>query len=206
MKRLFTILLVLLYSCTTLASADIPGNRAYRLGKMYYNMGNYVESLKFFRNAKKEIKSDELDQYIVDSYEEIISQIHIEYIGYYLPEMFDKTMQELEIPVIDMFTKVKPERKEWVFSRLHYLTGRVHLFLGNHAKADNSFIASLAYDPTNYKALLWLARSVHDEFPGKAGKLIRFVKVFAGIVPEVEKDRTYQYLMKQEKLDIEPKT
>lgn len=196
MKR-FAALLLLLFYCTTFALADISQNRAYRLGKMYYNIGNYVESLKFFRNAQKDIKSEELDQYIVDSYEEIISQIHIEYIGYHLPRLFDKTMKELEMPVIDVFTKVKPERKEWFFSRLHYATGRAYLFFGKRVKANDSFIASLAYDPTNYKSLLWLVKSVHDEFPGKAGKLIHFVEVFAGIVPKVEKEKTYQYLMKQ---------
>jgi tetratricopeptide (TPR) repeat protein len=176
--------------------ADISENRPYRLGKMYFNIGNYVAALKFFRSAQKEIKSEELDQYIVDSYEELINQIHIEYLGYYLPGLFEKTLKELEMPVIDAFTKIKPERKEWFFSRVHYATGRLYLFFGNRVKADNSFIASLAYDPTNYKSLLWLVKSVHDEFPGKAGKLIHFVETFAGIVPKVEKDKTYQYLMK----------
>jgi len=203
--RAFAFLLILFFFCTT-ALSGVPGNHAYRLGKMYYNIGNYIEALRLFRSAKKDIKSEEIDQYIVDSYEEIISQIHIEYIGYHLPQLFDKTMNELEMPVIDVFTKVKPERKEWVFSRLHYAAGHIHLFFRNRAKANDSFIASLAYDPTNYKALLWLVKSVHDEFPGKAGKLIHFVKVFAGIVPEVEKEKTYQYLMRQEKSDVEPET
>jgi tetratricopeptide (TPR) repeat protein len=167
---------------------------------MYYNIGSYQKAIIFFRNAQQDVRSEKIDQYIVDCYENLITQIHIEYIDYFLPKLFESFTQtgSLDVEVIDIFKKPKPTFKEGFFSRYYYYRGLVYLYLNKRAKANQSFVESLAYDPAYYKSLLWLMRSLHDEFPKHSEKLITFAKSFAGVMPEVEKDKTYRYLMEKQ--------
>jgi tetratricopeptide (TPR) repeat protein len=207
MKSLI-ILIFLLVSSTSFAlvtgeSEELPQNLSYRLAKSYYNIGSYQRAIRLLRKAIKEAKDNQAaEQLLVDSYSELISQIHIEYIALHFPEILMQGIsQEVEQSLTDVF-EARPSLRYWFCSKFYYFRGLFYILFGNRARANESFIDSLAYDPTNYKSLLWLARSIMDEFPTYSGEIIKYIQSFAGIMPQIEKDKAHHKLAPRFYVDL----
>lgn len=197
---LFSLFLSSTFALVTGESEELLQNLSYRLAKSYYNIGSYQRAIRLLRKVIKETKDHQAaEQLLVDSYSELISQIHIEYIALHFPEiLIEGISEEVEQSIIDVFDARPPLRHE-LHSKFYYWRGLFYLLFKNRAKANESFIDSLAYDPTNYKSLLWLARSIADEFPAHSGEIIKYIQSFAGIMPEIEKDKSYRYLLEIKK-------
>ena len=204
-KILIAAILIPLSLASTLAlvtgeSEELLQNLSYRLAKSYYNIGSYQRAIRLLRKAIEETPSSQAaEQLLVDSYSDLISQIHIEYIALHFPEiLMEGITKEAGENLIDIFNRRRPLSYR-LWSKYYYLKGLFYIAFKNRIKANENFVDSLAYDPTNYKSLLWLARNITDEFPAYSGEIITYVETFAGVMPEIEKDRTYQYLIEMKK-------
>lgn len=196
-KILSLILLISLSLSSTIAlvtgeSEELLRNRAYRLAKSYYNLGNYQRSIRLLRKVIKETKANQAaKQLLVDAYDDVIAQIHIEYIELYIPDVIESATKEVEKSVVDIFNKTGPTPLYWLYSKFYYFRGLIYTLFKNRARANENFIDSLAYDPTNYKSLLWLAQNIVDEFPSYSSEIIKYVETFAGVMPKIKRDKTY---------------
>lgn len=180
----------------TKESKELLTNLSYRLAKSYYNIGSYQRAIRLLRKTIKETKdSQAAKQLLVDSYSDLISQIHIEYITLYVPDVMEGETKDAEKSVVDIFNRTRPEPRDWLCSRFYYSRGLLYTLFRDRARANQDFINSLAYDPTSHKSLLWLVRNIVDEFPAYSSEIIKYVKTFAGIVPGLKKDKTYQDLL-----------
>ena len=188
------------FALVTGESEELLQNLSYRLAKSYYNIGSYQRAIRLLRKAIKETKSHQAaEQLLVDSYSDLISQIHIEYIALHFPEiLMEGVSKEVEQGITDVF-EARPSPRYELHSKFYYLKGLFYLLFKNRTKANESFIESLAYDPTNYKSLLWLARSIVDEFPAYSGEITEYIQSFAGVMPKIERDKTYHYLIEIKK-------
>ena len=209
-KILVSLILISLSLSSALAlvageSEELLQNLSYRLAKSYYNIGSYQRAVRLLRKAIKETKDHQAaEELLVDSYSDLISQIHIEHIALHFPEILTEGIsKEVEQSITDVF-EARPSLRYWLFSKFYYFQGLFYVLIGNRARANESFVESLAYDPTNYKSLLWLTRSIVDEFPAYSSEILKYIVSFAGIIPQIETDKTYQYLLEIRKSEEMP--
>ncbi|MFH1541940.1 MAG: hypothetical protein ABIE84_02485 [bacterium] len=179
----------------SLASASIQ-NRSLRLGRISYNAGSPQRAIKFLRNALKVAQSveeeSESKQLIVEAYYDLICQLHIECIELYAPNTIYGISSEAEMTLFDAFQKFKPGLKYSLISKYYYFQGRFFTLIRNRAKANESYVNSLAYNPTNHKSLLGLVNNVVTEFPEYSAEILNYIQTFAGVVPEIKDERLYR--------------
>ncbi|MBU1628009.1 hypothetical protein KKB18_11630 [bacterium] len=210
MRRLFLILSFVVFLSSNIVAAEslfdsfepeeLKLNADYQVGKTCYETEQFNKAIDYFQLALEDTKTDAENYYIKREISFVYADALRSFVKNFITEniygISDMTTAEAENEVISLFRTFSPSIESLADAEEYYKKGYGYYSRNEYFNAAKYYFMAFTSNPSNYKSLLWLSKSLYKETNGTYMFSV-ISRMGIELWPEMSRDPLYIFLAKE---------